>query len=352
MRVDPIAYGLGLALAMDRKVCNIFGECVEQSEEAGRKEVQQARKGEKQREKEATKYLKGRDALAPEQQKPLVTWKVGDPEDTERVAREVGVPPEKLHEMARNFHNYKAHDAEETVVPAGGANAETHGAAHATERAEIAGKTGITGGPPTRHPTDGGGAGLTATGHMKVPDNIDWPSKDAEPDPHEEEKAGIAAEWRRNKRAAADRESELLREPGEDQRRELTHNELAELYNLYHLARTALAGESPSQYDRKLWATKEFAKLHPDIPSKWIYLGFEQSGPGRDSIAGDAKAFPSWKEAHTAAVQLARQLGREVGIERTKEYGKEVYLVHHLPNPGNRYGFELRVEVVKPTDPL
>lgn len=35
-----------------------------------------------------------------------------------------------------------------------------------------------------------------------------------------------------------------------------------ELINLYHLARTALSGKSCTKYDRMLWATKEWAKIH------------------------------------------------------------------------------------------
>ncbi len=62
--------------------------------------------------------------------------------------------------------------------------------------------------------------------------------------------------------------------------------------------------------------------------------------------------FTDWKAAHTAAVLLARQLGREIGILRQKEFGKDGYNVYHLPKPENRFGFELRCEVVKPSDPL
>lgn len=65
-----------------------------------------------------------------------------------------------------------------------------------------------------------------------------------------------------------------------------------------------------------------------------------------------AQFFTEYKEAHTAAVLLSRQLGREVGIERGKEYSRSGYLVHQLPRPENRQGFELRCEIVRPTDPL
>lgn len=65
-----------------------------------------------------------------------------------------------------------------------------------------------------------------------------------------------------------------------------------------------------------------------------------------------AQSFSNWKDARNAATLLARQLGRETGIEKMNQFGKEVFLVHHLPKPENRYGFELRCEVVKPDDPL
>jgi hypothetical protein len=35
-----------------------------------------------------------------------------------------------------------------------------------------------------------------------------------------------------------------------------------ELVNLYHLARTALAGGDDSKYQRMLWASREWAKKH------------------------------------------------------------------------------------------
>ena len=62
--------------------------------------------------------------------------------------------------------------------------------------------------------------------------------------------------------------------------------------------------------------------------------------------------FTDYKTAHTKAVNLARFLKKEVGIEATKEFGKSVFVVHHLPKLENRYGYELRMEVVAPTDPL
>ena len=63
-------------------------------------------------------------------------------------------------------------------------------------------------------------------------------------------------------------------------------------------------------------------------------------------------SYRDWKDAHAAAVTLARQLGREVGILKAKEYTSTVFQVIHLPKPQNRQGFELRCEVVSPSDPL
>lgn len=63
-------------------------------------------------------------------------------------------------------------------------------------------------------------------------------------------------------------------------------------------------------------------------------------------------SYLEWKAAHTAAVTLARQLGREVGVLKAKEFNTTVYQVIHLPKPENRQGFELRCEVVRPSDPL
>jgi len=51
-----------------------------------------------------------------------------------------------------------------------------------------------------------------------------------------------------------------------------TPKELAELANLCHLARTALAGTGrDTRYERKLWASREYAKLHPSVSSTAAY---------------------------------------------------------------------------------
>ena len=60
----------------------------------------------------------------------------------------------------------------------------------------------------------------------------------------------------------------------------MTRIQLAELYNLYHLARTALADQPldrQSKYDRKLYAAREFHKAHPEVSEKSSYLAFERA---------------------------------------------------------------------------
>lgn len=44
-----------------------------------------------------------------------------------------------------------------------------------------------------------------------------------------------------------------------------------ELSNLWHLSRTALSGKDSSRYQRMLWASKEFAKAHPEVSSGGAY---------------------------------------------------------------------------------
>ena len=59
-----------------------------------------------------------------------------------------------------------------------------------------------------------------------------------------------------------------------------------------------------------------------------------------------SQRFSNWKEAHTAAVNLARELKHDVGIWLQEEFGKDGYNIRSLPRPENRYGHELRCEVV------
>jgi hypothetical protein len=62
--------------------------------------------------------------------------------------------------------------------------------------------------------------------------------------------------------------------------------------------------------------------------------------------------FKTWKEAHTAAVLLARELKHDVGLWKADEFGKTVFNIRSLPRPENRYGHELQCEVVSPGDSL
>ena len=55
---------------------------------------------------------------------------------------------------------------------------------------------------------------------------------------------------------------------------EPTTNEYQEIIQLWHIARTALAGQSCSRYDRLQYVSREFRKVHPDtrpVPF-WLYL--------------------------------------------------------------------------------
>jgi hypothetical protein len=63
--------------------------------------------------------------------------------------------------------------------------------------------------------------------------------------------------------------------------------------------------------------------------------------------------YRDWKEAHTAAVKLARQIGHDVGLEvGDNPLDGKGFRIFSLPKPENRYGFELRCEVIHPDDPL
>jgi hypothetical protein len=59
--------------------------------------------------------------------------------------------------------------------------------------------------------------------------------------------------------------------------------------------------------------------------------------------------FDNWGDAHKEAESRATKYGFDYGIEKTRHYGKEVFRVFMLPRPENRYGFETRCEVVRPT---
>ena len=62
--------------------------------------------------------------------------------------------------------------------------------------------------------------------------------------------------------------------------------------------------------------------------------------------------FKGWDDARKAAVVNARAYAHDYGIEKVNEFGTKGFRVFMLPKPENRYGHELRCEVVKASDPL
>jgi len=74
-----------------------------------------------------------------------------------------------------------------------------------------------------------------------------------------------------------------------------------------------------------------------------IHRQFQLAGRG---------TFTDYKEAKNEAIKYARYLEKEVGIEKASEFGKKVFNVRPLPKAENRYGHELRMEVVRPNEPL
>ena len=64
------------------------------------------------------------------------------------------------------------------------------------------------------------------------------------------------------------------------------------------------------------------------------------------------ESFKTIEEARRFASKISRECNCDMGVEKAKEYTNTVYRVAMLPRPENRYGWELRCEVVKPTDPI
>ena len=60
--------------------------------------------------------------------------------------------------------------------------------------------------------------------------------------------------------------------------------------------------------------------------------------------------FSTLEEARRFATQRSRMLRIDVGIEYNSLF--KYYHTFLLPRPESRQGFELRCEVVKPTDPV
>lgn len=61
---------------------------------------------------------------------------------------------------------------------------------------------------------------------------------------------------------------------------EIARDGAAELVNLYHLARTALAGRPgtvPSTYDRMLWASDAYAREHPGVSKGHAYKALDRA---------------------------------------------------------------------------
>jgi hypothetical protein len=63
------------------------------------------------------------------------------------------------------------------------------------------------------------------------------------------------------------------------------------------------------------------------------------------------KSFPTYTAALTHATELAASCNRDCGIAKANEFGRTVFNVRLLPNPENRVGAELTMEVVHPGDP-
>lgn len=63
---------------------------------------------------------------------------------------------------------------------------------------------------------------------------------------------------------------------------DFTEPQKAELANLYHLARTALAGTgNDTPYQRRLWASREYAKTYPEVSSTAAYKELDRQSAWR-----------------------------------------------------------------------
>ena len=51
----------------------------------------------------------------------------------------------------------------------------------------------------------------------------------------------------------------------------IADRDIPKLIDLYHLARTALSGKIDTPHERKIWASKEFAKENPYVSSTGAY---------------------------------------------------------------------------------
>ena len=66
-----------------------------------------------------------------------------------------------------------------------------------------------------------------------------------------------------------------------------------------------------------------------------------------------AEQFREYRDAFNYAVEWADKRNADCGIEKVKcpFARREMFNVHFLPKPQNRYGFELRCQVVRPGEP-
>lgn len=65
------------------------------------------------------------------------------------------------------------------------------------------------------------------------------------------------------------------------------------------------------------------------------------------------ESFKTITAARAYASRYSRQLNHAVGVEAAMEYGRRVYRVGLIPDrPEQRFDWEMRCEVVLPTDPL
>jgi hypothetical protein len=62
------------------------------------------------------------------------------------------------------------------------------------------------------------------------------------------------------------------------------------------------------------------------------------------------RVFNNYLDAYGFAEKMAKTTGIDYGIERKREFGEEIFVVKLLPRPENCYGYELRMERVRPSD--
>lgn len=96
----------------------------------------------------------------------------------------------------------------------------------------------------------------------------------------------------------------------------LTSAQLTEAVNLYHLARTALAGpgKSPTKHDRMVWAAGEMHKLYPSIKSTAAYKdlsdALEWQNPGKRRNPTKTGIEYSWERIERLDPRVALQEAR------------------------------------------